>query len=318
MSLKQLKMLSYRNACFNNLTGGIPEGLFLNKTIVLLKGNPGLCGPKEYLLSTCPKQGQGKHSMLQKGIVAAAGVIVVILCSSILGMLWRLKFLKSQIDLSYLMFGKLGYPKFSYEDLVNATSGFNETNLLGVGSFGSVYKRTLRDGRVIAIKILHLLHQESQKSFKTECKILGRLRHRNLIRVISACSYPNFNCLLLEFAPNGSLEKHLYSRSRDADDCELGLGEYLNIVIDIAHGMEYLHHDCSPQVVHCDLKPSNVLLDADMKALVSDFSISKLISHANDMDSLTTTSYALRGSIGYIAPGKFSASLFILISCHFN
>jgi len=279
-------------------------------------GNPGLCRPKKYLLSACAKQGLGKHSMIKIGILVAVGVIVVILCSLILGIMWRLKFLRSQSDISYFMFGKLGYPKFSYEDLVNATNGFNETNILGVGSFGSVHKGTLRDDRIIAIKILHLPNQESQKSFKRECKILGRFRHRNLIKVISACSYP-FSGIIMEFAPNGSLEKHLYFRSREADGCEWGLGEYLNIVIDVAHGMEYLHHDCAPQVIHCDLKPSNVLLDSDMKALVSDFSISKLMSHANDMDSLTTTSYALGGSIGYIASGKFSAFLSILISCHF-
>ncbi|KAH9330820.1 hypothetical protein KI387_002928, partial [Taxus chinensis] len=140
------------------------------------------------------------------------------------------------------------------------------------------------------------------RALKTECKVLERIRHRNLTKIISAFSYPGLMGLVLPFASNGSLDKHLYPDRDDQVLCELGLSERLKIAIDVAHGMEYLHHDCSPQVVHCDLKPSNVLLDSDMTALVTDFGISRLATIPNSMDSASTTTFALKGSIGYIAP----------------
>ncbi|KAH9330814.1 hypothetical protein KI387_002922, partial [Taxus chinensis] len=124
---------------------------------------------------------------------------------------------------------------------------------------------------------------------------------RNLTRIISAFSYPGLMGLVLQFASNGSLEKRLYPDRDDQKIRELGLSERLKIAIDVAHGMEYLHHDCSPQVVHCDLKPGNVLLDSDMTALVTDFGISRLTTAPNSRDLPSTTTIALKGSIGYIA-----------------
>ncbi|GLJ17395.1 hypothetical protein SUGI_0302360 [Cryptomeria japonica] len=181
-------------------------------------------------------------------------------------------------------------------------SEFDESNLLGVGNFGSVYKGILRDGKIVAIKALNLQNEEAHKSFNTECKVLGRIRHRNLIKIISAFSYPGFKGLVLQFASNGSLEKHLHPDRGDQEFNELGLSDCLNIAVDVAHGMEYLHHDCPLQIVHCDLKPSNVLLDANMTALVTDFGISRLTSTPNSIDSFSATTFALKGSIGYIAP----------------
>jgi len=104
--------------------------------------------------------------------------------------------------------------------------------------------------------------------------------------------------------PNGSLEKHLYPNRNDEngeDVCELGLKVRLDIAIDVARAIEYLHHDSFVQVVHCDIKPSNVLLDEDMLAHVADFGIARLIGESSTT-SLTST-LSLRGSVGYIAPG---------------
>ncbi|KAH9290705.1 hypothetical protein KI387_034822 [Taxus chinensis] len=218
-------------------------------------------------------------------------------------MVWRQKFSRRKFGPSSLFLKRLRYPKFSYRDLVTATNGFDEANLVGVGSFGSVYKGNLSDGNVVAIKALDLRNEEARKSFKAECQVLGRIRHRNLIRIISAFSYPDCIGLVLQFASNGSLEKKLYPDRDNQEICtELGLSERLKIAIDVAHGMEYLHHDCSPQVVHCDLKPGNVLLDSDMTALVTDFGISRLTTTPNPRDVPSTTTIALKGSIGYIAP----------------
>ncbi|XP_057831357.1 probable LRR receptor-like serine/threonine-protein kinase At3g47570 [Cryptomeria japonica] len=301
-SLSKLKNLQEMDLSFNNLSGQIPEGgLFPNRTVVtLFIGNLGLCGPKNYSLPPCPNLSQGKHSLLKKVVLSVVGTIGFVLCCFIIAILWRHKLSRQLVRSSSFIF-QGNYPKFSYQDLVIATSGFDESNLLGVGNFGSVYKGILRDGKIIAIKNLNLQNEEALKSFKRECKMLGRIRHRNLIRIMSAFFYPDLKGLVLEFACNGSLEKHLHTERDDEDFCKLGLSECLSIALDVAHGMEYLHHDCPLQIVHCDLKPSNVLLDANMTALVTDFGISRLTS-TNSTDSLSTTTFALKGSIGYIAP----------------
>ncbi|XP_057826088.2 probable LRR receptor-like serine/threonine-protein kinase At3g47570 [Cryptomeria japonica] len=302
-SLSKLKNLEEIDLSFNNLSGQIPPGgLFRNRSVVVLfMGNPGVCGPKNYSLLPCPIPTHETHSLLKKVVLLVAGIIAFLLICFGLVMLWRHKLSKRLVRPSNLIFRRLGYPKFSYQDLVISTSGFDESNLLGVGNFGSVYKGILRDGRIIAMKILNFTNEEALKSFKRECKLLGRIRHRNLIRIISAFSYPDLKGLVLQFACNGSLEKHLHPDRDDEHFCKLGLSECLSIATDVAHGMEYLHHDCPLQIVHCDLKPSNVLLDADMTALVTDFGISRLTS-TNSVDSLSTTTFALKGSIGYIAP----------------
>ncbi|GLJ28297.1 hypothetical protein SUGI_0556170 [Cryptomeria japonica] len=302
-SLSKLRNLLEMDLSFNNFSGQISEaGLFPNRTVViLLMGNTGLCGPKNYSLPPCPNLTQRKHSPLKKVVLSVVGTIGVVLCCFIIGIVWRLKLSRQQVRTSSFIFQRLGYPKFSHQDLVIATSGFDESNLLGVGNFGSVYKGILRDGKIVAIKILNLQNEEAQKSFKRECKLLGRIRHPNLIRITSAFFYPDLKGLVLEFACNGSLEKHLHPDRDDEGFCKLGLSECLSIAVDVAHGMEYLHHNCPLQIVHCDLKPSNVLLDANMTALVTDFGISRLTT-TNSIDSLSTTTFALRGSIGYIAP----------------
>ncbi|XP_057831647.2 putative leucine-rich repeat receptor-like serine/threonine-protein kinase At2g24130 [Cryptomeria japonica] len=303
LSIQRLKALQYMNVSFYNLSGEISAGgLFPNRPVItLFVGNPGLCGPTNYSLPPCLKKTQEKHSLLKKIVLSVVGTIALILCFSVLGILWRHKFSSQLFHPSNFIFQRLSYPKFSYQDLVIATAAFDESNLLGVGNFGSVYKGILRDGKIVAIKALNLQNEEAHKSFNTECKVLGSIRHRNLIKIISAFSYPGFKGLVLQFASNGSLEKHLHPDRDDQEICKLGFKDCLSIAVDVAHGMEYLHHDCPFQIVHCDLKPSNVLLDANMTALVTDFGICRLTA-TNSIDSFSATTLALKGSIGYIAP----------------
>jgi len=195
------------------------------------------------------------------------------------------------------------YQRISYQELHTATNGFAEANLLGTGSFGSVYKGVLNDGTIVAVKVLQLQNDQAEKSFKAECSVLQKVRHRNLVRIITSCSNLQFKGLVFKFMSNGSLEKHLYPNKDDnnsEDVCELGLKMRLEIAIDVAQAMKYLHHDSFVQVMHCDIKPNNVLLDEDMTGHVIDFGIARLIG-ATSADSLTST-LALKGSIGYIAP----------------
>lgn len=183
--------------------------------------------------------------------------------------------------------------RISYHDLDQATEGFSESNLLGVGSFGSVYQGTLSNNMRIAIKVFNENIDRADKSFIVECEILRNIRHRNLVKIISTCSNLEFKALVLEFMPNGSLEKWLYSHNHFLD-----VSQRLNIMIDIGLALEYLHHGHTPTVVHCDLKPNNVLLDDDMIARLADFGIAKLLSEEDLMIQTRTLA-----TIGYMSPG---------------
>eukprot|EP01018_Ginkgo_biloba_P027913 Gb_24893 [translate_table: standard] len=303
-SLKKLKMLPYVDFSFNNLTGEISmKSIFANQSIIaLFIGNRGLCGPTTYGLPACAKH--SNHSLLKR-VVVSVSVTAFIGCGLIvIVILWRYHSQRRRLHKSSSLSRKLEHPRITYEELVSATNGVDSVNLLGVGSFGSVYKGILRDGTTVAVKVLDLQNEEAHKSFKRECKVLARVRHRNLVRIITCCSNLEFKALILQFIPNQSLEKHLYptdgQQSNGGDVCELRLSERLKIAIDIANGISYLHHDCFLQIVHCDIKPSNLLLDDDKTAYVTDFGIARLTCK-DWVDSFTCT-IALKGSTGYVAP----------------
>eukprot|EP01018_Ginkgo_biloba_P024492 Gb_17927 [translate_table: standard] len=295
-SLKRLKMLRYVDFSFNNLTGEVSkEALFSNQSIFAsFKGNPDLCGPLVYSLPACPRK-QRNHSLLKRVTGSVAGASALLFFCLLVGFIWKWNLQRRRLDISQNVARR---PRISYQELCTATNGFNETNLLGVGSFGSVYRGILSDGTTVAVKALDLQNEEAHKSFNRELKALRKVRHRNLVGIMTSCSNLTFKGLVLQFMSNGSLEKHLHSS--DGDDCQLELSKRLSIAKDIAHAMEYLHYDSSVQVVHCDLKPANVLLDDDMTAHVTDFGIARLTG-SNSTNSLTST-IALKGSIGYIPP----------------
>ncbi|KAL6330446.1 hypothetical protein AAG906_040376 [Vitis piasezkii] len=123
------------------------------------------------------------------------------------------------------------------------------------------------------------------------------IRHRNLVKIITCCSNLDFKALVLEYMPKGSLDKWLYSHNYFLD-----LIQRLNIMIDVASALEYLHHDCPSLVVHCDLKPNNILLDDDMVAHVGDFGITRLLTETESMQQTKTL-----GTIGYMAPAEYGS-----------
>lgn len=297
-SLTKLEHLNYLNVSYNELSGEIPDGgPFGNFTAESFIGNAELCGPPRFQVKVCEiqnnvRRGNRKKTVLKfvLGPVAAGGLVI-----GVLGMIWLLNYRKRNNQLIPLTdwYDQLSHKRFSYYELVRGTNNFDESNLIGKGSLGMVYKGTFTNGTIAAVKVFNAQMQDAFKRFDLECKVLRNIRHRNLVKVISSCANLDFKALVLEYMPNGDLDYWLYSHNNFLD-----LIQRLKIMFDVACAVEYLHQGHSLVVVHCDLKPSNILLDGDMVARVSDFGISKLLT-AYDPVALTKT----LGTIGYMAPG---------------
>lgn len=214
-----------------------------------------------------------------------------------------------------LSFGKK-FPTVSYSDLARATENFSETNLVGRGSYGSVYKGKIIQAKMqLAIKVFDLGVICADKSFISECEVLRSVRHINLVSILTACStidnvgHP-FKAIIYEFMPNGDLDTWLNIRSAGEASKSLGLGQRIKIVVNVADALAYLHHDCGKSIVHCDLKPSNILLDDDdLNAYLGDFYIANLVINSMSSaighlrpESSSDSSIGLKGTVGYMAP----------------
>ncbi|KAM7515062.1 hypothetical protein LguiA_004645 [Lonicera macranthoides] len=288
-SFEALRYLQYFNVSFNRLEGEIPTGgHFANFTAQSFMQNDGLCGVPRLQVHQCKRLRSRNLSPL-KYILPPIVSTILLVALIIMLMGGRKKGVELQIQLSSL---PRACRRVSYIELLQATNGFNESNLLGAGGVGLVYKGTLSDDVNVAVKVFNLQLEDAFKSFDVECEVLRNIRHRNLTKIVSSCINMNFLALVLEYMPNGSLEKWLYSHNY----C-LTILERLNIMIDVASALEYLHHGQAMPILHCDLKPSNVLLDNDMIAHVCDFGIAKLLGEDEFMAQTKTLA-----TIGYMAP----------------
>ncbi|KAJ8629230.1 hypothetical protein MRB53_022553 [Persea americana] len=185
-----------------------------------------------------------------------------------------------------------------------------KANLIGVGSYGSVYKGFL-DGvrKDVAVKVLNLNRRGASQSFIAECKALRNVRHRNLLKILTVCSSidykgDDFKALVFDYMANGDLEQWLHSSMDEQHQSKnLTLIQRLNIAIDVAFALNYLHNSCEKSIVHCDLKLSNILLNHDMNAHVGDFGLVRFLSEAASSCSQNQTdSPSIQGTIGYVAP----------------
>ncbi|XP_058181805.1 probable LRR receptor-like serine/threonine-protein kinase At3g47570 [Rhododendron vialii] len=308
--LAALVLLKNLNLSFNNLAGEVPlQGVFGNLSTISLVGNKGLCGGiLEMRLPACPKSIKKGNRLGFKIIVPIACIIPCLSLVLLLVVFLRKRKLKNK-SLTLPVIGD-DFLKVSYNQLLNATGGFSSLNLIGAGSFGTVYKGILHEGdKAIAVKVLNLEQRGASKSFVAECEALRKTRHKNLLKIITVCSSINhagddFKALVFEYMPNGSLETWLHpGEDTPQQEWNLSLSQRLSIVIDVACALEYLHHRCETPIVHCDLKPSNVLMDEDMIAHVGDFGLAKFLTiNSSISDGRETNSLAIKGSIGYVAP----------------
>ncbi|XP_028806356.1 probable LRR receptor-like serine/threonine-protein kinase At3g47570 [Neltuma alba] len=200
------------------------------------------------------------------------------------------------------------FSKVSYQNLHITTEGFSTNNLIGSGSYGSIYKGRLEsEDKIAAIKVLDLQKKGAQKIFISECNALKNIRHQNLVKILTCCSGidykgQEFKALVFEYMSNGSLEKWLHPNEESAYLSTLDICQRFNVIYDVASALCYLHYEDEQPVVHCDLKPSNVLLDDDVVAHVSDFGLARPLATLNGHSQKQTSTFGIKGTIGYAPP----------------
>ncbi|XP_062000854.1 probable LRR receptor-like serine/threonine-protein kinase At3g47570 [Rosa rugosa] len=298
------------NLSFNDFWGAVPiKGVFNNASATSVVGNTRLCGGISDLhLPKCKSKESTSRSMkLTILLVSAFTLLGIAMLLTFLFLCFSKK--KCKVTSSSTFADSI--LQVSYNTLLKATDGFSATNLIGAGSFGSVYKGVLgEDGaQLVAVKVFDMLRRGASKSFLAECEALRNIRHRNLVPIITACSSVDFRgndfkALVYEFMENGSLEEWLHPTTGTEDaPMNLSLVQRLDIAIDVACALDYLHNHCETPIVHCDLKPSNVLLDNDLTGHVADFGLARFLSRlANNVSANQSSSIGIRGTVGYAAP----------------
>ncbi|KAJ4981223.1 hypothetical protein NE237_032060 [Protea cynaroides] len=187
-----------------------------------------------------------------------------------------------------------GLREFSYREIKDATKGFSSSRVLGHGAFGTVYKAVFLSGTISAVKRSKHSH-EGQTEFRAELSIIANLRHKNLIQLQGWCAEKGELLLVYEFMPNGSLDKVLYQESDEG--VPLNWSQRYNIALGIASVLAYLHQECEQQVIHRDIKTSNIMLDGNFNPRLGDFGLARLMEHDKSPVSTLTA-----GTMGYLAP----------------
>ncbi|KAH9656334.1 protein kinase domain-containing protein [Citrus sinensis] len=312
--LAGFELLQNLNLSYNNFEGMLPtKGIFKNTSATSVLGNNKLCsGIPEFQLPTCvPKKTKRNRWTLSLKLVIAIDIGLLLLTWILYSLLYCLVW-KNKRENPTLRGNSIpredpnstNFLKLTYQEIYKATNGFSSTNLIATGNFSSVYIGILIDGRTTAVKVFNLAYSGGSESFVAECEIMRKIRHRNILKIVAAFSGADyqgkdFNALVYGFIPNGRLEEWLHpineGDERHRAPRNLNSLKRLNIAIDIASALNYLHNDCIPSIAHCDLKPSNVLLDDEMTAHLGDFGIARYLP-------VETSFIDVMGTIGYVAP----------------
>ncbi|OEL35172.1 Leucine-rich repeat receptor-like serine/threonine-protein kinase BAM1 [Dichanthelium oligosanthes] len=297
-SIATMQSLTAVDFSYNNLSGLVPgTGQFSYFNATSFVGNPGLCGP--YLGPCRPGIAGADHSHHGHGglnntykLLIVLGLLVCSIAFAAAAIL-KARSLKKASEARVWKLTAFQRLDFTSDDVLDC---LKEENIIGKGGAGIVYKGAMPNGELVAVKRLPAMGRGSSHDhgFSAEIQTLGRIRHRHIVRLLGFCSNNETNLLVYEYMPNGSLGEMLHGKK----------GGYLhwdtryNIAIEAAKGLCYLHHDCSPLILHRDVKSNNILLDSNFEAHVADFGLAKFLQDSGASECMS----AIAGSYGYIAP----------------
>ncbi|XWS40495.1 hypothetical protein CRYUN_Cryun18bG0144700 [Craigia yunnanensis] len=294
-----IKSLTNADFSHNNFSGSIPQFgqySFFNSTSFV--GNPQLCGS---YWNTCNyssvsplelhnQSGINSQVPAKFKLLFALGLLVCSLVFAALAIIKTRKVGRNSHSWKLIAFQKL---EFGSKDILEC---LKENNVIGRGGAGIVYRGIMPNGEQVAVKKLLAISKGSShdNGLSAEIQTLGKIRHRNIVRLLAFCSNKETNLLVYEYMPNGSLGEVLHGK---------GGGYFrwdtrLKIAIEAAKGLCYLHHDCSPLILHRDVKSNNILLNSDFEAHVADFGLAKFLQDTGTSECMS----AIAGSYGYIAP----------------
>ncbi|KAL8478871.1 hypothetical protein ACS0TY_030668 [Phlomoides rotata] len=318
----------------NNLSGTIPESAPLDTfPSYRFENNSGLCG---YPLPPCASstsRSNAQHPKSRRKQASLAGSVAMGLLFSLLcifgliilgvetkkrrkekeavleayiennsnsGTAWKIS-AREALSINISTFDQRPLRKLTFADLLEATNGFHNDSLIGSGGFGNVYKAELKDGSVVAIKKLIHVSGQGDREFTAEMETIGKIRHRNLVPLLGYCKVGEERLLVYEYMKYGSLEDVLQDRRKIG--VKLSWGARRRIAKGAARGLAYLHHNCSPNIIHRDMKSSNVLVDEKLDGRVSDFGMARMM---NAMDTHLSVS-TLAGTPGYVPPEYYQS-----------
>ncbi|XP_062188052.1 leucine-rich repeat receptor-like serine/threonine-protein kinase BAM1 [Phragmites australis] len=297
-TIAAMQSLTAVDFSYNNLSGLVPAtGQFSYFNATSFVGNSGLCGP--YLGpchsgGTSTDHGAHTHGGLSNSfkLLIVLGLLVCSIAFAAMAIL-KARSLKKVSEARAWRLTAFQRLEFTCEDVLES---LKEENIIGKGGAGIVYKGTMPDGEHVAVKRLSAMSRGSSHDhgFSAEIQTLGRIRHRYIVRLLGFCSNNETNLLVYEYMPNGSLGELLHGKKGG----HLHWDTRYKIAVEAAKGLSYLHHDCSPPILHRDVKSNNILLDSDFEAHVADFGLAKFLQDSGTSQCMS----AIAGSYGYIAP----------------
>ncbi|XP_062228427.1 LRR receptor-like serine/threonine-protein kinase ER1 isoform X3 [Phragmites australis] len=294
--------LNNLNVSYNNLAGVVPtDNNFSRFSPDSFLGNPELCG---YWLGSCSTSHQEKPPISKAAIlgIAVGGLVILLMilvavCRPHRPPVFKDVSVSKQVSNvpPKLVILHMNMALLVYEDIMRMTENLSEKYIIGYGASSTVYKCDLKDCKPVAIKKLYAHYPQSLKEFETELETVGSIKHRNLVSLQGYSLSPVGNLLFYDYMENGSLWDVLHEGPSKKK--KLDWETRLRIALGSAQGLSYLHHDCSPRIIHRDVKSKNILLDKDYEAHLTDFGIAKSLCV-----SKTHTSTYVMGTIGYIDP----------------
>uniref|UniRef100_A0A7N2QX34 non-specific serine/threonine protein kinase n=1 Tax=Quercus lobata TaxID=97700 RepID=A0A7N2QX34_QUELO len=273
------------------LPNGRIDSSFKGKALIKIRKDNSTLKP---LGADMKKKDQSTVILIVSVLLSSSVFLNLLFLLAVFLLVFCFKYWKPKAHKLYPFMPGMNLRSYTYEELTEATNGFREE--LGRGAFAKVYNGVLEseDRKLVTVKRLNDMVRDGDLQFKAEVSAFGRTNHRNLVQLLGFCNEGQHRLLVYEFMSNGSIASILFGGSRP------NWHQRIQIALETTKGLFYLHEECSTQIIHCDIKPQNILLDDTFTARISDFGLAKLLK-----TDQTRTTTGIRGTKGYVAPEWF-------------